>query len=302
VDIAAVIRDTEAICRKTFDRRIHLTVTRRSAPPALGDALQLQQVFLNLCLNARDAVSEYSRGIPTIHISWEEVQVDETHAPAGIEASPYLRIDVVDNGRGMDLETQKRVFEPFFSTRPVDKGTGLGLSTAFGIVGEHDGWIECDSRPGAGARFSVYLPAAAPEEERPRTGPGSPVAESAGSTLLVVDDEDMVRETARQMLELRGYCVLTAADGEQAIEVIRRCGDAISLILLDQSMPGLSGRDVLQHVRRHAPGTRVIIFTGFPASVEEFEGADDLVRKPFTLDGLVSKVREVLDRASGEGS
>ena len=302
VDIGAVIRDTEAICRKTFDRRIHLAVARRSVSPTLGDAPQLQQVFLNLCLNARDAVTEYSHSIPSIRISWEEVQVDERHAPSGAEPGPYLRVDVVDNGQGMDLETQKRIFEPFFSTKPVGKGTGLGLSTAFAIVREHDGWIECESQPGAGARFSVFLPAATPGDEGPPPEPRDSASGPTDATVLVVDDEDMVRKTAQKMLELRGYSVLTAADGEQALEIVRRHGDDIALILLDQSMPGLSGREVLQHVRRHAPDTRVIIFTGFPSDVEDFEGADDLVRKPFTLDGLVSKVRGVLDRTSGGGS
>lgn len=302
VDVAAVIHDTETICRRTFDRRIQLSVTRRSTSATLGDALQLQQVMLNLCLNARDAVAEYSQSVPTISISCEEAHVDESRTPEGVAPGPYLRIDVVDNGCGMDLGTQKRIFEPFFSTKPVNKGTGLGLSTAFGIVREHDGWIECESQPGAGARFSVYLPAATPGRELPPTGRGQPDEGAGAGTILVVDDEDMVRETAEQMLEMRGFSVLTAADGEQAIEMVRRHGDGISVILLDLSMPGLSGEDVLQHVRRHTPDTRVIIFTGFPSDVEDFEGADDLVRKPFTLDGLISKVRDVLDRPPPEDS
>jgi len=302
VDIAAVIRDTEAICRKTFDRRIQIHVERRAAPHTLGDARQLQQVFLNLCLNARDSVIEYCQSVPTIRISWEEMRVEEGSAPATCPPGPYLRVEVADNGKGLDAETQQRVFEPFFSTKPLDRGTGLGLSTAFGIIQEHDGWLECDSQPGDGARFSVYLPVATPEDTVEGTVASSPSKlPPAGGTILVVDDEDVIRETAQQMLELRGFSVLMAADGEQAIEAISGSQGTISLVLLDQSMPGLSGRQVLDYIRSEAPDTRVIIFTGFLATVEEFEGADDLIRKPFTLDGLTSKVREVLARPRHEG-
>ncbi|MFH1567996.1 MAG: ATP-binding protein, partial [Gemmatimonadota bacterium] len=295
LNIADVIGDTEAICRRTFDRRIHLSVVRRAAPPVIGDPLLLQQVFLNLCLNARDAVSEYSQSLPSIRVSWQAVEVEAAHAPDYAGPGPYVRVEVADNGRGMDEETQKRIFEPFYTTKPVDRGTGLGLSTAFGIVRDHGGWIECESQPGSGARFAVYLPVSSPGGLP--ADPIQPAGASGGSdTILVVDDEDMVRDTARQMLELRGYQVLVAADGEEALEVHRRHRDRIALVLLDHSMPGLSGRQVLERLRERSPRVRVVIFTGFPADAADFAGADDLVRKPFTLDGLVSKVREVLDR------
>ena len=294
VDMVKVIRDTEAICLETFDRKISMTVDWRPMPPTVGDSMQLQQVFLNLCINARDALEESDQSAPAIQIELDAAEISAEDAYPETAPGPYLLVRVCDNGDGMDEETRKRIFEPFFTTKSVDKGTGLGLSTAFGIVRDHKGWIECDSESGSGTRFCVYLPVAtraAQEPDRPQ-----PASVRGTETILVIDDEEMVRNTAQQMLELRGYTALAAADGQEGLDVFDREAGAIDLVLLDQSMPRMSGQDVLVKLREAAPELKVIIFTGFAVKVDEFEGADDIVQKPFTLANLVAKVREVLDR------
>ena len=255
--------------------------------------MQLHQVFLNLCINARDAFDDFSRESPVIRVEALPVSVGEEQADAEISPGSYVRITVSDNGKGMDEETRRRVFEPFFTTKSVDRGTGLGLSTAFGIVHDHSGWILCDSEPDAGTRFTVYLPSAAQNDV---SAAPTPPPVQGSETVLIVDDDQAVRETAGRMLAMNGYEVLYAADGKEGIELCRQKGDSIDLILLDQSMPRMSGQDVLAELRTSRPHLKVVIFTGFAADIEEFAGADDLIEKPFSLSGLVDKVREVLDR------
>ena len=298
VDVSRVIHDTEAMCSRSFARDIRVIVGPCSSPRVLGDALLLQQVFLNLCINARNAMEESGQSVPTIRLDWEAVEARDESATPETEVGAYVRVDVIDNGPGMNAETRERVFDPFFTTKPVGKGTGLGLSTAYGIVRDCGGWMECVSAPGLGSRFSVFLPVAPTEE--PLAEEAMPVPKTQGSeTVLIVDDEPAIRKIAQQMLKLRGYSVLVAGDGQEALEVFRRHRDDIDLILLDQSMPHLSGQDVLREIRAETSATRVIIFTGFPASLEDFEGATGVLQKPFTLEKLVSSVREVLDRDTG---
>ena len=289
VDVAGVIHDTEAMCSRSFAREIQVIVEPCFSPPVQGNSLLLQQVFLNLCINARDAMQDSGQSVPTIRLSWEAVEA---------RGGAHVRIDVTDNGPGMDEATRERVFDPFFTTKPVGKGTGLGLSTAYGIVRDFGGWMECSSATGLGSRFSVFLQVASIEESLPEEA-AQVISIEGSETVLIVDDEPAVRNTARQMLELRGYTVMVAGDGREGLELFRRHRDDIDLVLLDQSMPHLTGQDVLREIRAEMPGTRVIIFTGYPARVSDFEGATDLLQKPFTLDKLVSSVREILDRDMG---
>ena len=294
IDLAVVFRDVEAICERTFDRKIRLAMeVGPEPPPVVGDGMQLEQVLLNLCINARDALEQGNVEDPLITLACEAVVVSESAAP---DARPgrYVRVRVEDNGPGMDENTRKRIFEPFFTTKDVGKGTGLGLSTALGIVQDHRGWIECDSGPAQGARFSLYLPvaeAAAPPIEEPRTASDSRGTE----TVLIVDDEEMVRSTAEQMLRRRGYTTLCATDGEEGLALYKRHRDAIDVILLDHSMPRMSGREALRQLRAESPDVAIVIITGFPTDLGEFEGADELLRKPFSLEALTGCVRSVLD-------
>ena len=184
VDLVKIVRDTEAICLKTFDRKISLTVDWRPLPPATGDSIQLQQVFLNLCINARDALEEVRHPAPAIQLDLETAHITPAVYPA-LQPGPYLVVHISDNGTGMDEKTRKRIFEPFFTTKSVDRGTGLGLSTAFGIVKDHKGWIECKSSVGSGTRFSVVLPVASPQlSENPDLEQAQPIIGGTGGILF----------------------------------------------------------------------------------------------------------------------
>ena len=294
VDLVKIVRDTEAICLKTFDRKISLTVDWRTLPPATGDSIQLQQVFLNLCINARDALEEIRHPAPAIQLDLETTHITPAAYPA-LRPGPYLVVHISDNGTGMDEETRKRIFEPFFTTKSVDRGTGLGLSTAFGIVKDHKGWIECRSSVGSGTKFSVFLPVASPQlSENPDLEQAQPVIGGTGG-ILVVDDEEMVRTTACRMLRQGGYSVHAAAAGPGALEIFSKERDSIDLVLLDQSMPHMPEREVLKKLREMDANLKIVMFTGYAANKEEFEEATDLLQKPFTMAKLVAMVREVLE-------
>ena len=212
------------------------------------------------------------------------------------EARPgsYGRIVVSDNGVGMDGRTLERIFEPFFTTKAVDRGTGLGLSTVYGIARQHGGWIECDSEPGKGTTFTVYVP----QVEAPMAvGSTSLVADPKGGTetVLVIDDEEMVRRTATRMLELYGYRVIQGEGGPHGLEVFERELEAIDLVLLDLSMPEKSGRECLSEMRALDAEVKVIFFTGYSAETTVSEGVAGILQKPFTPADLANEVRSVLD-------
>ena len=292
VDAAQLIGDTLAICRKTFDRSIRLEgelVT--GLPSVLGHRAQLEQALLNLLINARDAVTEAGTRRPEIRVNAGLVEMAEgAQAEPDIRPGQYVRLAVIDNGPGMDEVTRQHIFDPFFTTKEVGAGTGLGLSTVYGIVRQHGGWVECDARPEAGAVFAMFLPvaAAAPlEEEAPEE-----VAAGGSETLLVVDDEEAVRRTTARILEHFGYRVLEASEGESALRLVRQ--EEIDLVLLDLSMPGMSGTEVNRELREIAPDIKVVLFTGYAPDSQDARAADGIIQKPFTADAIAREIRRVL--------
>ena len=292
IDITKVTSEVVTICERTFDRRIGIIPDVQPNQFAIADSMQLEQVVLNLCINARDALEEADCRDPTIRVDLRTVDVDR-EATRGSEGR-FVRLRVSDNGPGMDEEMQERIFDPFFTTKEIDRGTGLGLSTVFAIVRDHGGWIDCDSEPGVGTRFSVYLPASPTQDEPPVT---SRISAAGGSeTILIVEDEEMIRYTAQHMLEAKGYTTLIAADGRQGLELFERERQYIDLVLLDQSLPGMSGGRVLEQLKSMRSQAKIVIFTGVASDVSEFDGADELIRKPVSMSGLVARIREVLDR------
>jgi CheY-like chemotaxis protein len=194
----------------------------------------------------------------------------------------------------MDQGTRERVFEPFFTTKEVDKGTGLGLSTVYGIVQQHGGWIGCDSEVGRGTTFSVYLPAAERPDAGADAGGGAP--EPTGTeTILVIDDEDLVRRTATRLLEHYGYTVLEAEDGPSGIELYVHEMERIDLVLLDLSMPRMSGHEVLVQLRDANPHQKVVFFTGYASEPDAWDDSASVIQKPFTSARLAAAVRSALD-------
>jgi PAS domain S-box-containing protein len=296
-DPLKIMAEVEAICRRTFDRRLELDIDIRidADVRVVADPMQLEQVFLNLCINARDALEEAKPAQPRIEIAIEGVELNDAETPDGISGGSFLRVIVSDNGPGMDEAVRRRIFDPFFTTKAVDRGTGLGLSTAQAIMQDHGGWLRCDSETDKGTHFTAILPMTMAQRSQPMTL-AQPVDLPGGDeTILIIDDEEMVRSTAARMLRRRGYTVLEAEDGESGLKIYRENREQVRLVLLDHSMPRMSGREVLTQLRSDQSPVRIVIITGLPAGLDDFEGADELMEKPFSLQTLVGRVREILD-------
>ena len=297
VEINALVHYVVSMCRKTFDRKIEINVEIPEQPlMVLGNAGQLEQILLNLCLNARDALGSASRGEPCIRIEVDPIHYDTEEEVPHPQASPglYIRTRVSDNGTGMDQETQERVFEPFFTTKEAGIGTGLGLATAYAIVHHYHGWLEVQSQPGVGTTFAVYLPATektaeVKEEEKDEEIRGGT------ETILIIDDEEAIRNILAAMLEGQGYTVVLGADGRDGLEVFRREQDRIDLVLLDMIMPRMSGEEVLAEMVALDPEVKVVVSTGISAEELQTEAAKAILSKPYRAVRVLQTVRQVLD-------
>jgi CheY-like chemotaxis protein len=293
VSMSALVYRVAGICRTTFDRRVAVHV---SVPPdpvwVLANLPQVEQVILNLCINSRDAVLAARRegSAPCVDLSLEEVACDPAGLPpqTGSPAGEYARIRVSDNGVGIDERGQQRVFEPFYTTKEVGKGTGLGLTTAYAITRQHGGWIMMGSEAGRGTVFEVYLPTTA-QTAGPDSAPASGPPRGTGG-VLVIDDEETVRRVVGISLARHGYQVYQAADGEEGLRVFRREKARLALVLLDLSMPGLSGADTLNALRRTDPGIPIVLCTGDAEGTPGDLQADGVLRKPFPIAELLRTV------------
>jgi len=265
----------------------------------LGDPGQLNQVIMNLCLNARDALAGPGR----IGLETACVELDQTFVSRHLEARPgsFVRLRVTDTGCGMSPEVQARIFEPFFTTKGLGKGTGLGLATVFGIVKQHQGWIECQSEVAHGTQFDVYFPCAAVVEEPASPPPSTSDSQLRGhETILVVDDEPLIRQMTTVVLRQRGFRVLEAADGIQAVAKYRNEKDHIDLIILDLTMPKLSGQEAFRQLRQINPQVAVLFASGYTTEhITEEEQSQILgfVKKPFRPHDLVKTVHGALLKA-----
>ncbi|MEJ5358365.1 MAG: ATP-binding protein [Desulfobacterales bacterium] len=262
-------------------------------PPVIADRGQLQQVLLNLFVNAGDAMA----GKGTLTLATRRVAAEEIPFRAyTVKAGTYVELTVRDTGAGMTPEVRKRIFEPFFTTKKMGRGTGLGLASAYGIVKSHGGYIDVVSAPGEGATFYVYLPAAAaPADGGVREK--SPWAPGRG-TLLLVDDEAEVLEVTACMLERIGYEVLRAKNGRQAVEIFREQRGRIRLVLLDMVMPEMGGAEVFEALKRIDPGVKVMLATGYSLQGEAGEllsrGCAGFIQKPFDLEELSRRLAAAL--------
>ena len=297
-----VIQDLHSIIRSTFDPRVEVTTTLQEDTWKLrADATQIEQVVMNMVVNARDAMNNSGHiNISTRNIHLTELQLAQM---PGSRAGDFVRISVTDNGSGMPPEVLSKIFEPFFTTKEQGKGTGLGLATSFGIVQQHGGWIACDSMVGTGTTFHIFLPRSTDEERAPAEAevvPAGPV-KGGGETILLVDDEMIVRAVAQGLLKKLGYNVITADDGEAALEILARMDGGIQLCLLDLTMPRLSGKDTFTAMRRGpSRGVPVVICSGYLVDLDAFAGEtgsrpDAFVQKPYALDDLARCIRSVLD-------
>ncbi len=296
LDLNHVITDLDQMFRRVVGENIRL-VTRldRSLGTVMVDRAQLEQVILNLVFNARDAMP--TGGTLTIETTNVDLVRDggsTKERPAG----PFVRLRVQDTGCGMDEETQRRIFEPFFTTKAPGKGTGLGLATIYGIVQQSQGHIEIDSAIGRGSTFTIFLPRMAAAAE-PRPAPAQVRSIHGSETILVVEDEELVRNLVRDMLRMHGYQLLVAPDAEEALMIGEKHKAAIDLIITDVVLPGMSGLELLERVARIHPEARMIAMSGYANEVIARHGAlmpgVSFVQKPFQLHELTRRIREVLD-------
>jgi two-component system, cell cycle sensor histidine kinase and response regulator CckA len=262
-----------------------------------ADPAQLEQVVMNLVLNARDAMP---RG-GTLDVETSNVELDAVYAGSHVDVKPgsYVLVAVSDTGCGMDQKTLSRIFEPFFTTKLPGKGTGLGLATSYGIVKQSGGHIGVYSEVGRGSTFRIYLPreaakAEAAEVKRP------PVHAGGDETVLVVEDDDGVRRLVRRVLEPAGYTVLSAATGPEALQLCEERADPVHLLLTDVVLPVMDGSTVAERLTALRPGVRVLFMSGYMDEAVGRHGVPvtglNFIHKPFTASELLGRVREALDR------
>ncbi len=301
IDPADLINETVDLLRRTIDPRIVL----EPAPRPYGwwawaDAGQVTQILMNLCLNARDAMPGGGR----LFLSNGNVTIEpeDAHPTVGPKPGEYVRFRVRDTGTGMPADVRQRIFEPFFTTKETGQGTGLGLAVVFGIVQAHDGWIECDSEPGQGTTFDVYLPkfrGVVPDDTRTPAPAPSPMGQ--GERVLIADDEPMIRTLAGTVLKHLGYEVTTAEDGQQAVTAFTTAEKPFDLVVLDLTMPNLSGLDAMRAIRTANPHVPVILASGY--SADRTAAAEDKVTfldKPYSPGTLGKAARDALDGRNGK--
>jgi len=261
------------------------------------DPSQIEQLLANLCVNARDAI--YDTGKITVETG--AVTFDETYCAAHVGSVPgeYVLLAVSDNGGGMDAETLSHLFEPFFTTKAVGKGTGLGLATLYGIVKQNNGFIDVCSEPGQGTTFKIYLPRHATGAGRTTKMDVTPPAERGQETILLVEDEPMILDIATTMLDRQGYTVMAAATPGEAIRLAREHAGEIHLLMTDVVMPEMNGRDLAKNLLSLYPNLKCLFMSGYTADVIAHHGVLDegvqFIQKPFSVQTLAVKIREVLD-------
>lgn len=298
-DLNRIVAGFESLLRRTIPEDIRMEVIPSSAAlPITVDLGQIEQVLLNLAVNAADAMPDGG----TMTIETAAIDLDGTYAEArnGVEPGAYALLAVSDTGHGMDEETRARVFEPFYSTKG-ERGTGLGLATAYGIVKQHGGNIWVYSEPGKGTTFKVYLPLTETGITRPKDPTDrATAADLAGTeTILLVEDNDQVRELTLAILRHQGYTVITAENGRDALTVLDRHEGPVHLLLTDVVMPGMNARELFARAAEKHPGLKVLFMSGYTDNVIAHRGVLDegvaFIQKPFSVNALAAKVREVLE-------
>jgi CheY-like chemotaxis protein len=300
LDLNELLRETEKMLRATFPKMINFESHLQSAVPKItADRSQIHQVVLNLCVNARDAMADGGT------IALETSVVTGAHVAeyfTGADAERYVRLSVRDNGSGMTADVRAHIFEPFFTTKERAKGTGLGLSVVYGVVNNHRGFVQVESALGRGTTFNVYLPVAGQPEQI-----GDAVTSHRldgvrhAQTILLVEDEEMLRDLAVHILEGEGYHVLSARDGVEAVQTFEAKRDEIGLVVCDLGLPKLGGRDVFMKMKELKPSVRAIVASGYlePAMRSEIlkAGVIDTIQKPYDFQDLLKRIREVLGEA-----
>ena len=298
IDVNAALMEMEKLMRRVINEDIEMVL---KLTPELGrvtiDPGQLDQVIMNLVVNARDAMPLGGKLILETH----DAELDDPYVNQhlGSVAGRYVMFSVSDTGSGMDEETLSHIFEPFFTTKETGKGTGLGLSTVYGIVKQANGYVMPYSEPGHGTTMKIYLPRAAQQHVDPQVTAKVEPIPSGAETVLLVEDEGALREMTRSILQQAGYLVLEADGAEKAFQLVRENPGNIDLLLTDVVMPGLGGKELAKRLNEARPGVKVLYMSGYADDVVEHSGilahGTVLIQKPFTKRTLLTKVRQTLD-------
>jgi CheY-like chemotaxis protein len=275
--------------------------------PSLGrvkaDPGQIEQVILNLAVNARDAMPQ--GGSLSLETKNAIVKEGDFQTRDDVPPGSYVLLSVRDNGVGMDSETQSRIFEPFFTTKEPGKGTGLGLATVYGVVKQMDGAIRVSSAPARGTTFEIYLPRVddlQAADSVPESKNAIEAAPRGSETILLAEDQDGIRDLVREFLQRKGYTVLFATDGEDALRIANEHNMPVDLLLTDLVMPNVGGRDLAHRLRQLHPRMKVLFMSGYaePAISGGQDGGAPVLQKPFLLDALAHKIRERLDGSDAD--
>ncbi|GEM_PF-2320416 len=299
IDVNALIRELDSLLKETFPKTIEVVLELGDISAIRADANQMTQALLNLSLNARDAMPDGGQlTVKTVMIEGKQIA-----SAADSRGGRYVCIEVMDTGLGMDETVRQRLFEPFFTTKGVGEGTGLGLAVVYGIVKNHEGFVEVQSRPRLGSMFRIYLPAA-DEADRPRAIPTPTYHDSkrgrvARGTILLVEDETIILRLLERTLAEHGYRVLTAGDGAEALEVYRARGSEIDLVVLDAGLPKIAGWNVFLRMKEANPSVRAVIASGYlePELKSEMyrAGVEYFLQKPYVLTDVVDRLDRLLE-------
>ncbi|MGC8660092.1 MAG: PAS domain S-box protein [Desulfomonilaceae bacterium] len=298
IDLNHEITSVRDLLFRTIPKTIRIDLRLSGSLESIkADPSQISQVLMNLGVNARDAMPDGG----TLTIETTNIRLDEEYCKSHLEVKPgnYVELTFSDTGQGMDKETLSHIFEPFFTTKEMGKGTGLGLATVYGIVKQHGGQINCYSEPGRGTTFKIYFPAIEKEIDLEYPTINRPIP-GGTETVLLVDDDDVVRDLGATLLVDFGYKVIAASNGKEALEIYQREGERISLIILDLIMPEMDGMKCLDKIIQVNPKAKVIIASGYSESVSDSGAmalqAKGFVHKPYNMRQLLTKVREILDK------
>lgn len=296
VNLNVIVRKVEELLSRLIGEDIELEILLAGQDiTVMADGAQFEQVLLNLSTNARDAMPEGG----TLTIMTEIAELDEEYVTARGYGRPgeYALLTVVDTGFGVDAADRERVFEPFFTTKEAGKGTGLGLSIVYGIVKQHDGYINFYSEPGEGTAIKIYLPLIQPHE--PEEDPETPAPAGGTETVLVAEDDAGVRDVVRRVLTRAGYEVVEAVDGEDALRAFEKYGERVDLVLLDVIMPGINGKAVHDRIKSQRPGVKTLFMSGYSENIIHKKGIIEeglnFIPKPVSPRELLRSVRETLD-------
>ena len=306
IDVNKQIVSLSRLLQRVIPKMIRIDLRLSADAGAIfADPIQLEQVLMNLALNARDAMPEGGELVISTNRIKNRWEVPPLVASLGSRNSgeELVRIQVRDTGTGMAPEVRERIFDPFFTTKEEGQGTGLGLAIVYGIVKRHGGWITCESEPGTGTTFSIFFPVCRDDEQSVEQGEsGTEYAGKSSETILLIDDEEQIRDIGKNMLEKVGFQVITASSGEEALQLFKEEGERVNLVLLDLNMPGMGGFRCLKRLKEMRPDIKVIICTGYLddetiTKIRELN-VEDFVHKPFRFSEILPIIRARLSNSS----